>query len=138
MRHPRLQTKLLHKIFVVAVAFLIQPLPARAADVTWNSCVANMGTGATDIATLQCLEPVFSRIISIATGLSLLAFFIMFVIAAFKYLTSGGDPKQTESARNTMTYAVIGIVVIISSFVILRFISIFTGRDILTFTIPKP
>lgn len=41
--------------------------------------------------------------------LSLSVIFIL--VAAFIFLTSAGDPKKTEQAKNTIIYAVIAIVV---------------------------
>lgn len=36
---------------------------------------------------------------------------IMLVYAAFQFLTAGGDEEKTGSARKTLTYAVIGLVI---------------------------
>jgi hypothetical protein len=36
---------------------------------------------------------------------------VMVVIAAYKYLTSGGDPNKVSSATKTITYAAVAIVV---------------------------
>lgn len=89
-------------------------------------------------ATIKDLEVVFTRIVTVAVSLAGLALFVMLIIGGFKYLTSAGDPKAAESARNTMMYAVIGLVVIISSFIILQAIKWFTGVDVLKFEIPNP
>lgn len=50
---------------------------------------------------------------------------IVIIIAGFTFVTTGSDPAAVAKARNTILYAVIGIVVIISAFVITQFI---TGR----------
>ena len=88
------------------------------------------------IPTLKCLEAVFSNIVKVAVSVITLALFIMLVVGGFKLLTSGGNPKATESARNTMTYAVIGLVIIIASYLIMRVIQSFTGVSVTTFEIP--
>jgi hypothetical protein len=49
----------------------------------------------------------------------LLVIFIMFVIGSFKYLTSLGDPGKIDSAKGTFTWAVIGLVVYLSAYLIL-------------------
>jgi hypothetical protein len=42
----------------------------------------------------------------------LLALAVIFIlVAAFIFLTSAGDPKKTEQAKNTIIYAVIAIIV---------------------------
>lgn len=125
--------KKISSVFFSTVVLLTFASPVAAA-VTWDNCTY----GQDKVAQLNCLEPVFERVVGFAAGGGLIAFFVMFVVAAFKYLTSGGDPKQMDSARNTMTYAFIGMIVIVSSFIILRLLSTFTGVDLTKFTIPTP
>lgn len=47
---------------------------------------------------------------------------IMIIVSGFKYVTSNGDPKSVESAKSTITYSVIGIIVAILSYAIVNFI----------------
>lgn len=89
-----------------------------------------------DTATLQYFEDIFSRILSIATTAAGLVCFVMLIVGGFKYLTSGGDPKQTAAARGTLTWAVAGLAIIIAAWFILQFIKHFTGVDITIFEIP--
>ena len=89
-------------------------------------------------ATLKDLEVVFYKIVSFAVELAVVVFFVMIIYGGFKYLTSGGDAKATESAQKTLTYAVLGIVLLIGIWLILRFVYIFTGVNVTVFTIPSP
>ena len=89
------------------------------------------------IPTLKCLEAVFYNLLKVAVSLVTLSLFIMLLVGGFKYLTSAGDPKATEGAKSTMTYAIIGLVVIIASYLILRVIESFTGLKLTEFTIPS-
>jgi len=89
-----------------------------------------------DVATIQGFSCLIANLLSIAiTGIGLLAF-VMFVIASFRYLVAGGNSKNVELAKGTMTYAVVGIVVALSSFIILNLISNFTGINVTEFIIP--
>lgn len=47
---------------------------------------------------------------------------IMIIIGGLRYVTSNGDAKQAESARNTILYAAIGLVVAAASFAIVTFV----------------
>jgi phosphotransferase system glucose/maltose/N-acetylglucosamine-specific IIC component len=47
---------------------------------------------------------------------------IIIIVAGFMFITSGGDPAATAKARNTITYAVVGLVVIALAFVITQFV----------------
>lgn len=102
----------------------------------WDSipkCKEALSKGA---ASLKCLEAVFANILTAITLLAGMALFVMLCVGGFRYLTSGGDPKTAEGAKNTMTYALVGMVLIGVAFLIFRLIENFTGVSILTFTIP--
>ena len=47
---------------------------------------------------------------------------IVIIIGAIRFTTSGGDPNQAASARNTIIYAVVGLVVAIMSYAIVNFV----------------
>ncbi len=47
---------------------------------------------------------------------------IMIIIGGLRYVTSNGDSKQTEGAKNTILYAVIGIIVAIASYAIVNYV----------------
>lgn len=47
---------------------------------------------------------------------------IMIIIAGLKYITSGGDSNNVASAKNTILYAVIGLVIVALAQVIVRFV----------------
>ncbi len=91
-----------------------------------------------DPATIGDLEVVFENIVSVLLGLGGLVFFIMIVLGGIKYLTAGNDPKSVEGARKTLTYAIAGIVFVAVSFLILRFIEVFTGVNVTEFSITRP
>lgn len=88
-----------------------------------------------DVANLSDLEYTFGRVILFATSLAGLALFAMLIAGGFKYMTAGGDPKATAQARQTITYALLGMTLIVASFLILRFVSEFTGVDVTVFRI---
>lgn len=47
---------------------------------------------------------------------------IMIVIAGFKYITSGGDASSIQSAKNTLIYAIVGLVIVAMSQFIVQFV----------------
>ena len=91
---------------------------------------------ASDVATIQGFACLIGNILSVAVTLIGMLALVMFVAASFRYLTSGGNSKSTEQAKGTITYAIAGLVVAISAFIILNLISNFTGIDVSTFVIP--
>lgn len=90
------------------------------------------------IATLQGLEGTFANVISIMLALGSIAVFIMFLVAGFKYITAGGEPQALKQAQNTLTYAVVGLVVLTLAFLILVFVENFTGIEVTRFRIYQP
>ena len=89
-----------------------------------------------EVPTLKGFENIFATVISLATRAAGLVCFIMLVVGGFKYLTSGGDPKQAASARGTLTWGVVGLAIIIGAWFILKFIEYFTGVQVTIFEIP--
>jgi len=108
---------------------LLSQLPAPAEDPA-----SSLGGGTTP-ATLEGLETVFSGVVSALLGLAGIALFVMLIIGGFSYMTAGADPKRAESAKKTLTYAIMGIVFISLAFLFLQIISYFTGVDVTTFEI---
>lgn len=47
---------------------------------------------------------------------------IMILVASLQYITSTGDPQKTKKAKDTIIYALIGLVVAISASVIVNFV----------------
>lgn len=74
------------------------------------------------IPTLKCLEVVVGNFLFMTNAFILLVLFIMFVIGSFKYLTSLGSPDKIEEAKGTFKWAIIGLVVYVSAYLILTII----------------
>ena len=47
---------------------------------------------------------------------------IVIILAGFSFVTSGNDPGAVTKAKNAILYAVIGLVVILSAFVVTQFV----------------
>jgi hypothetical protein len=90
----------------------------------WSACTRSGG-----IATLSCIPIVFKNIINSAFMLAGIVGVFFIVFAGIKFLTSGGDPVRVEQARRTMTYAIIGLVLILLSFVIIKLIANVTSTE---------
>ena len=48
---------------------------------------------------------------------------LFLIIGGFRYVTASGNEEQSEAAKKTLTHAIIGLVIVILSFVIVRVIS---------------
>lgn len=47
---------------------------------------------------------------------------IMIIVGGLKYITSGGDSNNVTSAKNTILYAIIGLIIVALAQVIVRFV----------------
>ena len=63
-----------------------------------------------------------STVLSIAFALAASVALIILIIAGIQFMTSRGDPQKVATARNTIIYAVIGLVVAASAFAIVTFV----------------
>ncbi len=100
--------------------------------------MANRCIGGKCAPILAGFEYIFRRVLQVALVIASLALFIMLIVGGFKYITSGGDPKVAESARKTVTSAIVGLILVALSILILRFIAEFTGADVLNFRVFIP
>lgn len=94
-----------------------------------------LSTYASDPATIQDLEVVFSTFISGALTLAGIAVLVMLIVGGFGFLTAGGDKEGAAKAQKTITYAIGGLVLVLSAWIILNLLSKFLGVDFSTFKI---
>lgn len=88
----------------------------------WGECMVD------GVPTLKCFEVVFQNILNIASSLIIVVLFVMLITGAFHYLTSLGNPEKLKKAQGTLRYAVIGLVIFLSAFLILKVIdTLFLG-----------
>jgi len=121
-------------IFLSALSALaLSTTPVMAQTQEWGeACVYN------EVATLQGLECLIANAFTVIISIIGLAAFVMFIVASFKWMLAGSNSKNVEDARKTITYAVVGIVVSLSAFIILNLIASFTGITSVTeFKIPR-
>ena len=87
------------------------------------------------IATFEGFNWIFNNLISVVLGFAAIILFLMLILGGFKYITSGGNPEKAAGAKATLTYAILGMVMLILSILALRIISDITGAQILDFTV---
>lgn len=80
-----------------------------------------------DPAGLTQIEDIFRNVISVSVALSFIALLVVLVIAGIKFLTSGGEPKALQSATETVTWALLGVLFLVIAWLVLQLIAEFTG-----------
>ncbi|TSA44794.1 hypothetical protein D4R52_03680 [bacterium] len=102
-------------IFVMAF-MLVMPFLAHGAFTIPDAT----GTGLPNEAKTS---DIVMRVIQILLAVAGLVAVIFLIVGGFRYILAGGNEEAAESAKKTITNAIIGIVIIILAFVIVRVIS---------------
>lgn len=112
---------MLAAVAAVSIGFFTTPA-AFAACGSAKECVSSGvdsagGSGApTDVNGL--IKTIVNLLLFVLGAISV----IMIIIGGFKYTTSQGDSSSLSSAKNTILYAVVGLVVAIMAYSIVNFV----------------
>lgn len=87
-----------------------------------NTFGGDLGCGDADYVPLNRIAQLVVDFSKILLPLGMLVFFVMLIMGGVKYLTSGGDMKSLASAKGTITFALIGVVLLVAAYVILLLI----------------
>jgi len=109
-------------------------LPLIRAAEPWEGLEGAQG-GTKDVATIQSLTSLFENAVTGITAFAGIVLFIILISAGFTFLFSGGDAKKLEKAKSSFTYALIGMVVIVSAYLIIDLIQKFTGANVSEFNL---
>jgi hypothetical protein len=124
--------KALLSVLTSIIFFLVViPSPAYAQFQDWGGCTETVETpaGPAQVATLRCLPVVFGNLINAALMFAGTVAVILIVYSGIRFVTSGGDQKKVAQARQIITYALIGLALVLLSFFIIAVISYTTGTD---------
>lgn len=86
-------------------------------DFTTGTCPANPNIQ--DPNSLTSLIQKIVNILSVAVGIVAV---IMIIIGGFRYVTSGGKQESVTGAKNTILYAIIGLVIVALAQIIVHFV----------------
>jgi len=102
-----------------------------------NTLAQNSGFNATTLpsyypsiqyfGTIGSLVNILVSTIMVIAGIVFLA---MIFYAAFIMLTSAGDPEKVAQGRNVITYGFVGLLIMLSAFLIVKVVEYFLGIDL--------
>lgn len=95
-----------------------------------SKCEICRGAGGQEFTNGQCdpdstqknVGDTITQVINIFSWIVGVAAVIMIMVGGFRYVTSQGDSNNISAAKNTILYAIIGLVVVALSQVIVRFV----------------
>ena len=114
--------------FTAVFAFGALAAPLGVADVSAQTCNPAEGIqggfecAGGDTAQQTDLSEVVSYVVNILLFIVGAISVIMLIIGGIRYAVSGGDSGAVTSAKNTILYAIIGLVVALLAYVIVNFV----------------
>jgi hypothetical protein len=89
-------------------------------------------SGKSGVSFIQSFVP---ALVGIAFSIGAIVFLFVMITGAIQWITSGGDKAALESARGKIANAIIGIVVLMATFAVIKLVESFFGINILTIDI---
>ncbi len=121
-----MKKKIITALSAGSVAFLsvAQTVNAQCFGSSCPSPVFNVVAG-TGFA--QNFSTLLSFVLRLVLGIAALLVFFYLILGGIEYITSGGEKAKTEAARNKITSAVIGLIILAASWAILQLALTFLG-----------
>lgn len=120
---------------VLGIGLLAQPAPAHAAFEGSLQDGANSAQGKDQQGDASSLfgeggqGGIFRTITNVLLFLIGAISVIMLIVGGIRYVVSGGDSTAVQNAKNTILYAIVGVVVAILAYAVVNFvISSFSGN----------
>ena len=112
--------RLLLSLTAILTLVVVTPLPALAQFEDQACQGVNLGSGGecTDQGALAVIRDVTNVLVFIVGAIAV----IMIIIGGFRYVISSGNDQATAGAKNTIMFAVVGLVVAFLAFAIVNFV----------------
>ena len=104
---------------VLGVALITSVAPAHAAD---TLTIGGGASAAADAQQPSSLPDQFKNIVNIALYIIGAVAVLMLIYGGIRYTISGGDTAAVTAAKNTILYAIIGIVIALLAYAIVNFV----------------
>jgi len=84
------------------------------------------------------LGTLISSVVGTLLIVAALMAFLYLILGGIQWISSGGDKAGMEAARNKITHAIVGLVIVGSAWAIMTLVSSFLGISITKLDLPKP
>ena len=87
-----------------------------------------------DTVTIDCplhacdLDSIVGTVTTILNALAIVAGTLMIIIGGIQYMTSAGNEEKAKKARQVITYAIIGVVIVLSADFIIGLVKEIIGK----------
>lgn len=118
-----LSAAVLLPVMVLTVGLVAQPAPAHAAFDKGITDGATSSKGKDQVDNLFEDNGAFTTITNVMLFLIGAISVIMLIVGGIRYVVSGGDSTAVQNAKNTILYAIVGIVVALLAFAVVKFVT---------------
>lgn len=109
-------------IFVGIASFTMSAAPAHAVNVFGPCSSGSASSSSVCKSKGDALGPLIKTVIGLLIYIAGAIAVIMIIIGGIRYITSNGDSSGVTGAKNTILYAVVGLVVTILAYTIVKFV----------------
>lgn len=110
-------------IFISGGLSLVESCRAAAqSDLRGQLDIAGTKGWGSQISDPNALPQIIQAVISAFLGLLGIIFLVLIIYAGFNWMTAQGDEEKVTVAKNTLTRAVIGLVIIVAAYAITYFV----------------
>jgi len=95
---------------------------SAAGEISKGACEAAGQQNCTPAQAAGSLNDTIASVINLLSVLVGVAAVIMIIIGGFRYITSAGDSNKVTSAKNTIIYAIIGLIIVALAQLIVHFV----------------
>ena len=87
-----------------------------------SAAAVDVPVGDYDTGGASRIQTVITTLINYAIGIAALVSLVYIIVGGFNYITSAGNAEKVKTAQKTITYAIIGLAVVVLAYAIRAFV----------------
>jgi len=117
-----IQTVLGVAVLVLGIVFFVSAPEVSAQSALDEACAADPGSALCNSGTGGSVESIIALVVNTLLFIVGIISVIMIIVGGIRYTVSAGDGGAVTSAKNTILYAVIGLVVSFAAYAIVNWV----------------
>jgi len=111
-------------LFFLTSCFTAFPLISRADDASVNTALNGLNATAQEaqISTSRTVTQIAGSVFNLVLGFLGVIFLVLVISGGFTWMTAGGNEDKIKHGRNLITWAAIGLAVILFAFLVVNYV----------------
>ena len=127
-----MKKNIFYLMLIIFLAIFLFPQLIQAQGIT-NPVIGNLGTNEASASSGGKFVEYTVYLWRAAIAIGSLAVIVYFLLGAFTWITSGGDKTKVEEARNKISTAIIGLIVLAATIALFNLVASFLGITTIKF-----